>query len=157
MSCVCELLLFEKYALLAVFSHTVAFFITITLSSKSMMVFCTFECQRIPLDKRFLLQCNLGNVFIFSGTQNQFRKHVRAQQFIDLETPLQVHMLQNLLKYSSLKDQKSNKLCTDNSKTKCKFPHTNVLRKFFMEAYVFVSAFTKGSIAEISLVARLLL
>lgn len=69
----------------------------------------------------------------------------------------QVHMLQNLLKYSSLKEQKSNKLCIDNSKTKCKFPHISVLRKFFMEVCVFVSAFTKGSIAEISPVSRLLL
>lgn len=62
MSCVCELLLFEKYARLAVFSHAVAFFIIATLSSKSVMDFCTSEYQRTPLDKRFLLWCNLGNV-----------------------------------------------------------------------------------------------
>lgn len=68
-----------------------------------------------------------------------------------------MHMLQSLPKYSSVKEQKSNKFCTDNSKTKCRFLHISVLIKFFMEVCVFVSAFTKGSIAEISTDARLLL
>lgn len=55
MSCVYESPLFEKYALLALFSNAVVFFIIITLSSKFVMDFCTFEYQRIPVDKRFLL------------------------------------------------------------------------------------------------------
>lgn len=65
-----------------------------------------------------------------------------------------MHVLQNLLKYTSLNEQKSNKLCINGSKTNCKFPHVNILREFFMNLGVFVTAFTKGLIAEIRYVAN---
>lgn len=66
-------------------------------------------------------------------------------------------MLQNLLKYTLLNEQRSNKLCTDDSKTNCKFSDINILRMFFMNVVVFVTAFTKSLIAEIRYVAELLL
>lgn len=66
---------------------------------------------------------------MFSGSLNHFRKYVGAHHIHasrDAAVGWITHMLQNLLKDITLSEEKSNKLCIDDSQTNCRFRCFNI-------------------------------